>query len=48
MRTKWAHCRHGIGEGQPLAFLWRKLVAEGVAKGMPAQTEQLVEKAVNE
>ena len=31
----------------PLALLWRKLVAEGVAKGMPAQTEQLVEKAVN-
>jgi uncharacterized protein YndB with AHSA1/START domain len=32
----------------PLAFLWRKLVAEGVAKGMQAQTAQLVQKAVHE
>jgi hypothetical protein len=31
----------------PLAWLWRKIVAEGVAKGMAAQTERLVEKAAN-
>jgi hypothetical protein len=31
----------------PLAFLWRKIVAEGVAKGMAVQTERLLEKAAN-
>jgi polyketide cyclase/dehydrase/lipid transport protein len=31
----------------PLAWLWRKIVAEGVAKGMAAQTEKLVEQAAN-
>ena len=30
--------------GGPLSFLWRMLVAEGVASGMPAQTESLVNK----
>jgi hypothetical protein len=32
----------------PLAFVWRKLVAEGVAKGVAAQTAQLVAKALDE
>ncbi|MCE9598779.1 MAG: polyketide cyclase [Spirochaetia bacterium] len=31
----------------PLAFLWRKLVAEDVANSLPAQTESLIEKARN-
>lgn len=31
----------------PLSFLWRKLVAEHVAKGMEEQTEKLIEKARN-
>jgi len=31
----------------PLAFVWRKIVAEGVAKGMPEQTERLIAKAAN-
>jgi hypothetical protein len=29
----------------PLGFLWRKLVAEDVAKGLPAQTDSLVRRA---
>lgn len=29
----------------PLSFLWRKLVAEDVAKGMSKQTRSLIEKA---
>jgi hypothetical protein len=29
----------------PLAFLWRKLVAEGVARSLPEQTERLVQAA---
>ena len=29
----------------PLAFLWRKIVAENVADGMAAQTGALIEKA---
>lgn len=29
----------------PLSFLWRKLVAEGVANGMMEQTKNLIEKA---
>lgn len=29
----------------PLAFLWRKIVAEGVAHGMAEQTEALIERA---
>ncbi|MBI3561619.1 MAG: SRPBCC family protein [Gammaproteobacteria bacterium] len=28
-----------------LSLLWRKLVAEGIAKGMPEQTAQLIEQA---
>ena len=31
----------------PLSFLWRKLVAEGVANGMPEQTESLINTARN-
>jgi len=31
----------------PLSFLWRKIVAEGVASGMKDQTERLIEKARN-
>ena len=31
----------------PLSFLWRKLVAEGVANGMAEQTESLVNKLKN-
>lgn len=31
----------------PLALLWRKLVAEDVAKGMPEQTESLINVARN-
>jgi hypothetical protein len=31
----------------PLAFVWRKIVAEDVAKGMPEQTEQLIERAAH-
>ncbi|MBI1822106.1 MAG: SRPBCC family protein [Nitrospirae bacterium] len=30
-----------------LSFLWRKLVAEDVAKGMKEQTEKLIERALN-
>jgi len=30
-----------------LSFFWRKLVAEGVANGMPEQTERLIAKARN-
>ncbi len=29
----------------PLSFLWRKIVAEGVANGMMAQTKNLIDKA---
>jgi hypothetical protein len=29
----------------PLSFVWRKIVAEGVAKGMPEQTDHLIQKA---
>ena len=29
----------------PLSFVWRKLVAEGVANGLEAQTESLVNRA---
>jgi len=29
----------------PLSFVWRKIVAEGVANGMMLQTEHLIEKA---
>jgi hypothetical protein len=29
----------------PLAFLWRKLVGEGVANGLPDQTRRLIERA---
>jgi hypothetical protein len=29
----------------PLAFVWRKIVAEGVASGMAAQTDQLIARA---
>jgi hypothetical protein len=29
----------------PLAFLWRKLVGEGVASGLPEQTRRLIERA---
>ncbi len=31
----------------PLAFIWRKLVAEDVARGLSQQTESLVERARN-
>ncbi|MBL8022106.1 MAG: polyketide cyclase [Leptospirales bacterium] len=31
----------------PLAFLWRKLVAEDVANSLPAQTEALVDRVRN-
>lgn len=31
----------------PLAFLWRKLVGEGVAKGLPEQTRRLIERAAH-
>jgi hypothetical protein len=31
-----------------LSFLWRKLVAENVAKGMPEQTDKLIERAIND
>jgi Polyketide cyclase / dehydrase and lipid transport len=31
----------------PLAFVWRKIVAEDVAGGMPEQTEKLIEKAAH-
>ncbi|OGH00033.1 MAG: hypothetical protein A2600_13870 [Candidatus Lambdaproteobacteria bacterium RIFOXYD1_FULL_56_27] len=27
----------------PLGFLWRKLVVEGIARGLPEQTERLIE-----
>ena len=30
-----------------LAFVWRKLVAEGVANSMPDQTEKLIQRAKN-
>jgi hypothetical protein len=29
----------------PLAFVWRKLVGEGVANGLPEQTRRLIERA---
>jgi hypothetical protein len=31
----------------PLAFVWRKLVAEDIVRGMPAQTEQLIARSAN-
>lgn len=31
----------------PLSFLWRKLVAENVAKGLEEQTDKLIEKVKN-
>jgi hypothetical protein len=31
----------------PLAFVWRKIVAEDVANGMAEQTEMLIEKAAH-
>ncbi|MDO8604067.1 MAG: polyketide cyclase [bacterium] len=31
----------------PLSFLWRKIVAEGVANGMEEQTNKLIERARN-
>ena len=31
----------------PLAFVWRKIVAEDVARGMPKQTERLIEVAAH-
>lgn len=31
----------------PLSFLWRKIVAEGVANSVPQQTDNLIEKAKN-
>ncbi len=31
----------------PLAFVWRKIVAEGVARSIPAQTDQLIARAAN-
>ena len=31
----------------PLSFLWRKLVAENVAKGLEEQTDRLIEKVKN-
>lgn len=32
----------------PLSLVWRKLVAENVAGGMPAQTDRLIEKVEND
>jgi len=32
----------------PFSFLWRKLVAEGIVRGLPDQTEWLIEAARNE
>src|SRR5712664_2318172 len=37
--------RTTISVDGPLAFVWRKLVAESVAKGMEVQTERLIERA---
>lgn len=34
--------RSTISVGGPLAFLWRKLVAEGIAAGLEAQTAKLI------
>jgi hypothetical protein len=31
----------------PLSFVWRKLVAENIASGLPLQTDKLIEKAAN-
>lgn len=31
----------------PLSFVWRKLVAEGIAKGEAEQTERLIERAAS-
>jgi hypothetical protein len=31
----------------PLSYIWRKLIAENVAEGMPEQTQKLIEKAQN-
>ena len=31
----------------PLAFVWRKIVAEDIARGMAQQTEKLIEKAAH-
>jgi hypothetical protein len=31
----------------PLSFIWRKIVAEGVANGLPEQTEWLISRVKN-
>ena len=31
----------------PLSFLWKKLVAEDIANGMPEETESLINKVIN-
>lgn len=31
----------------PLSFIWRKIVAENIVKGLPEQTEALINRAVN-
>ena len=36
---------HTIRIDGPLSFIWRKLVAENVAHGIPEQTERLLQKA---
>lgn len=36
---------HTIRVTGPLTFLWKKLVAENVANGIPEQTQRLLEKA---
>jgi hypothetical protein len=37
--------RNSLRMEGPLAFVWRKLVGEGVAKSLPEQTARLVEHA---
>lgn len=37
--------RNTVSMSGPLAWLWRKLVGEGVARSLPAQTARLVERA---
>jgi hypothetical protein len=37
--------RNTLSMEGPLAFVWRKLVGEGVAKSLPEQTTRLVEQA---
>ncbi len=45
VRDEEVEIRTAISIEGPLAFVWRKIVAEDVASGMAEQTEKLIERA---